>query len=111
MSDRAANNGVYVHDLFLEIWSHYGLLVGSVFIVTLLFLVIIMFRSKKNQLKYLFISIFFSTGFVRLLLSSSYLIEPSFYVMIGLAVRYVMEIDYIESHTRVREFNNKKENI
>ena len=111
MSDRAANNGVYVHDLFLEIWSHYGLLVGSVFIVTLLFLVIIMFRSKENQLKYLFISIFFSTGFVRLLLSSRYLIVPGVYVMLGLAVRYVMEIDYIESHTRVREFNNKKENI
>ena len=111
MSDRYINDGVYAHDLFLEIWSHYGLFIGSVFITILLFLVIKMFRANESQLKYLFISIFFSTGFVRLLLSSSYLIEPSFYVMIGLAVKYIVEVQYINPPAKYGEVESKRKNI
>jgi hypothetical protein len=75
--------GGYVHNFFLEVLSHFGVIVG------LIVLIIFSFRClwgllRAKQLNYELLIIWFSMGFMPLMVSSSYLISLNFWVFLGL---------------------------
>lgn len=87
ISDRVAGNGVYAHNFFLEVWVQFGIVSGSIAIGIFLWMIMRMFMLRETDMKKIFLSFFFSTGFVKLMLSSSYLLEPGFYIMLALLIK------------------------
>lgn len=82
--DRVLTGGRYAHNIFVEILVEFGLLFGTAIILLLLFLLVAGLFTKDRGKRLLFI-FFFSTGFVRLLMSSSFLSkEAAFYAMVGI---------------------------
>lgn len=82
--DRNITGGRYAHNMILELAIQYGLLVGSILIILLALLLIFGFFTKDREKRLLFLA-FFCTGFVKLMMSSSYLSkEPALFCMLGI---------------------------
>ena len=76
--------GVYCHNLILEMWCHFGILGGSLVLCILFLLSIIALVRSYNSLKlFYFVVMMMSMVYVKLMLSSSYTLEPYFFFMIG----------------------------
>ena len=86
-SDRRVAGGLYAHNFFLEIAIHFGLILGSLFILIILalFIVAFLYLRKKEALSVGFYSVLIFSFFVKLLLSSSYIVEPYFFFTVGYA--------------------------
>ncbi|NLY45108.1 MAG: O-antigen ligase family protein [Tissierella sp.] len=80
--DRAITGG-YVHNIFIEILANFGIVLGVLNIIALLY-IIIKSLFIKNIKKYNMIIIWLSIGFVHLFVSTSYLIEFKFWIFLGL---------------------------
>ena len=81
--DRLLVGGSYVHNLFLEILLHFGIIVGS-FCLGLFFLLIINILVKGNDLEYELAAIWFGLGFMPLMVSHTYLTAINFWILAGL---------------------------
>ena len=83
--DRYYLDGSYTHNIFLEILSGFGVFFGFILILTLLFTI---FKSlfPKNIKGFDNILVWFSIGFVPLLVSGSYLTDFQFWIFLGFAL-------------------------
>lgn len=92
--DRFVANGQYAHNLFLEIYSNFGYLLGTILAVSFVVLIYRGFRygikSGNNQVR-LIILLLLCFCF-KLMVSGSYLREPFFWVMLGYFVSLVREM-------------------
>lgn len=83
MSDRVLLNGGYVHNIFLEILAHFGLLIGI-----FLFLVCcglgLMALIRADKIQYELLAIWIALGLVPLLYSGSYVSSMHFWLLMGL---------------------------
>ena len=88
-SDRELLGGRYVHNMFLEWLSNYGLIVGTGFILMFILIFFGALRNNKNQYwKYLMLLI--PNGVIGMMFSGSYLLQsPWFYAMLGMCVNTV----------------------
>ncbi len=79
--------GVYCHSLVFEMWCHYGVVLGSLVLVSLAALTLVaLVKSYNNKKIFLFVVMLASLVFVKLMISNSYTLEPYFYFMIGVFV-------------------------
>ncbi|WP_242302228.1 O-antigen ligase [Bacillus cereus group sp. BfR-BA-01423] len=87
--DRQINGGGYVHNFFLEVLANFGLIVGGMLLVVIMLLILksLLVNDKK---KYSMVIIWLSLGFVQLMISSSYLIDINFWILLGLLVKVTM---------------------
>ncbi len=77
--------GFYPHQLFLELLLHFGIPIGGFLSVVVLSLTIkTIFVSRKNEVLSM---IMFSYGFIPLMLSSEYLVWPSFWAFLALCIK------------------------
>ena len=81
--------GAYVHNIFLELWAHFGLIIGSIIISLILFVVYKILIANKNKEIANLMSIWFSLGFVHLLVSGSYIIDFKFFIFLGLSLNII----------------------
>lgn len=72
----------YAHNLFIEIFFQWGILLGSVLSVIILYIIYRGMKTNSNYLQFLII-VFLSTGFFKLQFSGSYLTEINFYLLIA----------------------------
>lgn len=83
--DRAVSGGQYVHNLFLEIYGHFGFLMGT--LITAAFIILFyrgirgVFKSGNRNAQ-LIVLLLIGCCF-KLLVSSSYLREPFFWLLLG----------------------------
>ncbi len=76
--------GVYCHNLFLELWCHFGVIGGSLILLALLGLSLVaLVRSARSLKIFYFVLMLISMVYVKLMLSNSYTLEPYFFFMIG----------------------------
>lgn len=84
--DRYFLDGSYSHNIFIEVFIHYGLFIGTALFAWLFFYCIIMFLSPRTKQipgeKEMFVMMFLY-GFVPMMVSKSYLIDISFAIFIG----------------------------
>ena len=79
--------GIYVHNFILEIWLHFGIILGSLLLLSLFVIIIVaLAKTIKSRRAFTFVLMLVCMMFVKLLLSSTYTIEPYFYFMIGVCV-------------------------
>lgn len=86
---------LYAHNLFIEVWLEFGIIVGTCLIIILLTLLVFPFKKKIQFKNNIFYTMFFSIVIGKLLLSSSWIQEPLFYLLLGLSlsVKYNMYVN------------------
>ncbi len=82
--DRVYTGG-YVHNIFLEIVSGFGVIIGTIIIIILCYIIFKTLLSKDKYKANLAL-IWLCIGFVPLIVSGSYLIEFQFWIFIGIAL-------------------------
>lgn len=82
----------YVHNLFLEIWCHFGVILGSILLGILLRLIWKSLVGAKSMDKKAFVVILVSLSIVKLMMSGSYLFEPYLFLLIGVCTTWRSEI-------------------
>ncbi len=89
-------NGTYAHSLWLEMIYHWGVILGGLMLLLLTLAVLRLIRKSENSAAYI-VMLFVCTGFVQLLLSSSYLLSDNFFFLVGLTVNYYTDKGINES--------------
>ena len=75
--------GVYVHNIFLEILSGYGIIFGSMLMIAMVVSLLYLFkRADKNDKEFIIILLF--SYLLKLFVSSSFLIDTGFWFMVGI---------------------------
>ncbi|WP_394238257.1 O-antigen ligase family protein [Niallia oryzisoli] len=82
--DRVSGLG-YSHNLFLELGSNFGVILGGILSLVLILLIVRSF-FLKNKAKSQMVVIWLCLGFVHLMVSGSYLIEMKFWILLGLLI-------------------------
>lgn len=83
MSDRVVLDGVYTHNLFLEIINAFGLPLGFLLIIALGFLLVRGFLGTRSIAYKNYICVFFAASVIRLLFSYSFMEDIHFFMMLG----------------------------
>ena len=82
----------YPHNLFAELWFQFGIIGGTIVIAAILILPIrALHRQRRQPLRVLFLAMLICMTFVKLMLSSSYILEPYFFFMLGVCLKLVRE--------------------
>lgn len=87
-------DGFYPHQLFLELLLHFGVIVGSVASVYIIILALknIIIYCEHDKLTLLL----FCYGFIPLMLTSEYLVWPSFWAFLGICIGRKKRINRLE---------------
>lgn len=75
----------FPHNIFIEVFMNFGLILGTFIILYFSILFIKCLNSKDIFANYLS-KIFFSCGFIPLLISDSYLTKQEFWILIGICI-------------------------
>ncbi len=89
---------IYPHFLPLDFFCTYGYFLGSVLLVLLTTLVGWAFWLTRGKTSQVFILFLFSVSIIKLMLSSSFLLEPWFYMLIGVCAREVFIATSLSTH-------------
>ena len=76
-------NSCYPHNFILEFLSDYGIFIGSILLFVLLIKIIISLKTYDYYSKMIIVLIV-SMELVRLLVSSSYIRSPLFFILLGI---------------------------
>lgn len=76
-------NGTYAHNLFIEILHSYGVAIGGILLISLLLFMLNFFLHSKLEVGYIVVLVI-CMGFVQLIMSGTYLTQPTFFMMMGL---------------------------
>ena len=91
--DLFVTEGMYAHNFFLEVYAHYGYLIGTILTLSLTAYigrsVIYAFQNKDENAK--LISLLLLCCCFKLMVSSSYLKEPFFWLMLGYCASLLRE--------------------
>ena len=78
--------GVYAHNYAFELWTAFGVIVGTLILaVTICIIVAAWIKSKDTQSKGVLL-ILICVGFLKLFLSSSFLLEGLFFMLMGYCI-------------------------
>lgn len=77
--------GLYAHNFFIEIISHYGFLISLIIFILLVKLIIGNLRMTKGKARTIYL-VLLSYVFLNLMISSSYLINSLFWLFIGISI-------------------------
>lgn len=78
--------GLYAHNLIVEFLITYGFLLGSVLLFALFALIWRAFRRTTGDKARIFLLVLFGCGFVKLFMSSSFILEKLFFCLLGYCV-------------------------
>lgn len=95
---------LYSHNIFLEIWIEFGIIAGSCFLYILFALLLHPMKKRNLSKDHLVYIVLFSVIIGKLLLSSSWIQEPLFYLLVGLALS-------IRNKSRLRTHSRKGDQV
>lgn len=79
--------GVYPHNFVLELFVHFGVIIGAVILIGLVILTVVAFlKTKGVEKQNNFVLMLAVLVFMKLMVSGSYTIEPYFYFLLGVYV-------------------------
>ena len=78
--------GTYAHKIYLEMWIHFGVILGTVLIGVFLLTPVRAFIIEKNADMRGFLIALYCSGVLKLFLSSSYLREELLFLLFGLSI-------------------------
>lgn len=96
MGDRVILGGIYCHNIFWEFMCDFGVLLGSIFLLSIVVLIFRAIKGTKNNENSFFVLSFVIMVITKLFLSYSYIIEPYFFFMLGVCVVTVRNSKHIK---------------
>jgi surface polysaccharide O-acyltransferase-like enzyme len=78
--------GSYAHNILLELLCQYGVILGSILILLIFTVVLGALIAENNRQNKHMIAILISLGLIKLFMSGSYLLEPYFFLLLGISV-------------------------
>ncbi len=84
--DRVLLDGTYPHNIFLEIFVQFGLLIGGGIVVVLIYHWILAIFKNTNKVEKDLIFMFFSLGLVQLFFTGSYLTTRDFWLFMAICL-------------------------
>jgi hypothetical protein len=88
--------GNYPHNIFLELYLHFGLIFGSIFILNIFRLLYLAIIHNTNIFSKKIVLIFLGIGLFPLFFSNSYLNAPLFFMLIGFCVSINAKKTYLK---------------
>ena len=85
----------YPHNLALQLWLEFGVLLGSVLLLSLVVLIVVAYFKTKDSSERVFLLVLFIIGFVHLFLSHTYLTVSWTFMLVGYSI-------YIINHNKKR---------
>ncbi len=79
-------SGSYAHNFAVELWVSFGIFIGSFILLLVVYVIVKAWLKSKGTEDKLFLLIMISLGFVKLFISSSYLMEGMLFMLLGVAV-------------------------
>lgn len=107
-------DATYAHNLFIEILVDYGLIIGSLLILLLLYIIIKFLFKEIDISRKAFFYVFFIIGFIQLMISRSWITEPNFFIFFSILLTYSTNkrIQYvIKGNSSLRKYQIKDEVI
>jgi hypothetical protein len=101
-SDRIIS-GFYAHNLVYEVWTDFGLYIGTFLLILFVFFIVKTFRKAYGSDSFNLFLMLLICSVGRLMLSSSYLQDLQFYFLIGFCVN-ILRSRNIESENNNEEF-------
>ncbi len=83
--------GTYPHNLAFELWLSFGVFIGSIILLFIIFLVTRAFIVTKDADKRSFLLLWISCGFVSYFMSRTFLDAPDVFVMLGYSLFLIRE--------------------
>lgn len=94
----ALSNYDYAHNIVLEFWIEYGTILGSILLMAIFYLIYKSIKvSGSDDSNKSFILVLVCSGLVRLFMSLTYLIVPSFFMLLGYCAHVIRESKYRDS--------------
>lgn len=82
--------GGYSHNLAVELWVSFGIIIGTILLGVLFFICIkALIKSRKNNVDNMAILLLICCGLINLFLSGSYLSAPYLFLLIGLCISVI----------------------
>lgn len=81
--------GTYAHNIYLEMWMHYGVIFGTLLCLTVLAAPVAAFFLCRSRGIRGFIIVLYSTGIVKLFMSGSYLDEKLLFMLMGMSLSII----------------------
>ena len=82
---------LYAHDILYEMWASYGLLFGTIFIIGIVVLLCRAIKKSNDEKSKVFIWLLACCAFIKLFISSTYLNEPLFFLMLGMCLSVIRQ--------------------
>lgn len=99
----------YAHNIFVEMVMQYGVFLGGLMLVLILYLIFKNITAKqKDGLFFIGLVSIFSTGFFGLNFSGSYLHTPMFFIMLVLCYKISKQKNTAQEHARVDSYAEKR---
>lgn len=95
--DRPLITGSYAHNIFLELLIHYGCVFGTILIIGYIYITLspmLFDKYKKNSDIFMLYFALFSSTFVKLMFSDSYLVFPTFWALIAFSILIIQRTKY-----------------
>lgn len=77
----------YAHNIFYELWSEFGILLGSFVAVWLILSIARNYLIRSSESKFTVLVILIPYGFIRLFFSGTYLNDVEFFVLLGILLQ------------------------
>lgn len=81
--------GIYVHNLLLEMLVSFGVILGAMLFVSLVILLVMGYRRASSKQAQKLILLLFCTVIIKLFMSSTYLEEELFFLLLGICVNQI----------------------
>lgn len=83
--------GVYPHNIVLEIICQFGMGLGLIFLISLVYLIIKSYIANRSNIEGEFILILFPLAIIKLFMSGSYLNETFFFLLLGICIKTIYD--------------------
>lgn len=78
--------GSYAHNLVIELWTSFGVIIGTLLFIFTAFIITKAWTNNKNAI---ILSVLVCAGFFKLFISNSFLFEGMFFVLLGYCVSLI----------------------
>ena len=86
--------GTYSHNMVVEVLISFGIFIGGCLLIALFWLIIKSFIKTTSKEVKAFMLVLFSSSVMKLMFSSSFLVEPHLYMLIGFCVAALRQSRY-----------------
>lgn len=90
--------GSYAHNYAVELWTAFGLIAGTILLIATLYVIVKGWISTKDPETRIFLLVLVCIGFLKLFLSSSFLYEGMFFMLLGVSVAQIRKNKGVGAH-------------